>query len=122
MVNGITPRQYNLSGRQIEIYLVPHTHLDPGWIETFEDYYSKKVRVILLNVIKALKADPNKIRITIRLDGDIIEHFKKRVHDEGGGNYQTLLNDTLRQYIQSETEPLEDTLRKVIREELKLAK
>lgn len=69
-----------------------------------------------------IKADPNKIRITIRLDGDIIEHFKKQVHDAGGGNYQTLLNDALRNYIQSETEPLEDTLRKVIREELKLAK
>ena len=69
-----------------------------------------------------VKADPNKIRITIRLDGDIIEYFKKQVHDAGGGNYQTLLNDTLRQYIQSETKPLEDTLRKVIREELKLAK
>jgi len=69
-----------------------------------------------------IKADPNKIRITIRLDGDIIEYFKKQVHDAGGGNYQTLLNDALRNYIQSETEPLEDTLRKVIREELKLAK
>jgi uncharacterized protein (DUF4415 family) len=69
-----------------------------------------------------VKADPNKIRITIRLDGDIVEHFKKKVHDAGGGNYQTLLNDALRNYIQSETEPLEDTLRKVIREELKLAK
>ena len=68
-----------------------------------------------------VKADPNKIRITIRLDGDIIEYFKKRVHDAGGGNYQTLLNEALRKYIQSETEPLEDTLRKVIREELKLA-
>ena len=69
-----------------------------------------------------IKADPNKVRITIRLDGDIIEHFKKQVHDAGGGNYQTLLNDALRTYMQSETEPLEDTLRKVIREELKLAK
>jgi uncharacterized protein (DUF4415 family) len=69
-----------------------------------------------------IKADPNKIRITIRLDGDIIEYFKKQVHDAGGGNYQTLLNDALHNYIQSETEPLEDTLRKVIREELKLAK
>ena len=68
-----------------------------------------------------VKADPNKIRITIRLDGDIIEYFKKLVHDAGGGNYQTLLNDALRHYIQSETEPLEETLRKVIREELKLA-
>lgn len=68
-----------------------------------------------------VKADPNKIRITIRLDGDIIEYFKKQVHDAGGGNYQTLLNDALRNHIQSKTEPLEDTLRKVIREELKLA-
>ena len=69
-----------------------------------------------------VKADPNKIRITIRLDGDIIEYFKKQVHDAGGGNYQTLLNDALRNHIQSKTEPLEETLRKVIREELKLAK
>ena len=68
-----------------------------------------------------VKADPSKIRITIRLDGDIIEHFKKQVHDAGGGNYQTSINDALRKFIQSETEPLEDTLRKVIREELKLA-
>ena len=68
-----------------------------------------------------IKVDPNKIRITIRLDGDIIEYFKKQVHDAGGGNYQTLLNDALRNYIQSETKSLEDTLRKVIREEMKLA-
>jgi hypothetical protein len=44
------------------------------------------------------------------------------VNDAGGGNYQTLLNDALRDYVQSEAEPLEDTLRKVIREELKLTK
>ena len=69
-----------------------------------------------------VKADPNKTRITIRLDGDIIEFFKKQVHDAGGGNYQTLLNNALRNYIQSEAEPLEDTLRKVIREELESAK
>ena len=69
-----------------------------------------------------VKTNPNKIRITIRLDGDIVEYFKKRVHDAGGGNYQTLLNDALRKYIHSEKEPLEDTLRKVIREELQLGK
>ena len=68
-----------------------------------------------------VKVSPNKVRITIRLDNDIVEHFKKQVHDAGGGNYQTLLNDALRQHIRSEAEPLEETLRKVIREELKLA-
>ena len=69
-----------------------------------------------------VKADPNKIRITIRLDGDIIEYFKKQVHDAGGGNYQTLLNDALRNHIQAKTEPLEETMRKVIRKELQLTK
>lgn len=66
-----------------------------------------------------LTADPTKRRITIRLDGDVIDHFKKKVIDAGGGNYQTLINDALREYIRTQTKPLEDTLRKVIREELK---
>ncbi len=68
-----------------------------------------------------VKADPNKVRITIRLDGDIIDHFKEQVHVAGGGNYQTLINDALRSYIQTQSKPLEETLRKVIREELRHA-
>jgi len=66
-----------------------------------------------------VRPDPNKIRITIRLDGDIIDHFKKQVHAAGGGNYQTLINDALRSYIETQSKPLEETLRKVIREELR---
>jgi len=66
-----------------------------------------------------VKPDPNKVRITIRLDGDIIDYFKKQVHVAGGGNYQTLINDALRSYIQTQSKPLEETLRKVIREELR---
>jgi len=68
-----------------------------------------------------IRPDPNKVRITIRLDGDIINHFKKQVHAAGGGNYQTLINDALRAHIQTQSKPLEDTLRKVIREELRHA-
>ena len=66
-----------------------------------------------------IKADPNKVRITIRLDGDIIDHFKQLVHDAGGGNYQTLINDALREFIKAHDKSLEKTLRKIIREELK---
>ena len=62
--------------------------------------------------------DPNKVRITIRLDGDVINHFKKIVHEAGGGNYQTLINNALRKYIEEKNESLEATLRKVIRDEL----
>ncbi len=59
-----------------------------------------------------------KTRITIRIDDDIIEWFRQQVHNAGGGNYQTLINMALRDYINSKREPLEDTLRHVIREEL----
>jgi len=65
--------------------------------------------------------DPNKVRITIRLDADIIEHFKNIVLGAGGGNYQTLINDALREHIQVQDKGLEKALRKVIREELKKA-
>jgi uncharacterized protein (DUF4415 family) len=64
---------------------------------------------------------PGKTRITIRLDDDVIEWFKNRVEDAGGGNYQTLINQALRDYIEGEREPLEDTLRRVVREELRNA-
>lgn len=62
---------------------------------------------------------PNKIRITIRLDADIINHFKTLVHIAGGGNYQSLINEALREYIKSHDRSLEATLRDIIRDELK---
>ena len=62
---------------------------------------------------------PGKTRITIRLDDDILAWFRNEVNQQGGGNYQTLINNALRQHIADTREPLEDTLRRVLREELK---
>jgi len=62
-----------------------------------------------------------KTRITIRLDEDIVQWFKTQVHKAGGGNYQTLINHALREYMASTNEPFEDILRRVLREELKRA-
>ncbi len=62
---------------------------------------------------------PGKTRITIRLDDDILAWFRAKVHVAGGGNYQTLINSALRQHIQQKHEPLEEALRRVLREELK---
>ena len=63
--------------------------------------------------------DPKKVRITIRLDGDIISNFKEQVHKVGGGNYQTMINNALREYIGKRQLSLnENTSRRVIREEL----
>jgi hypothetical protein len=59
-----------------------------------------------------------KTRITIRLDDTILEWFKAQVHAAGGGNYQTLINAALAEHIRRRKEPLEEILRRVIREEL----
>ena len=62
-----------------------------------------------------------KTRITIRIDDDILDWFRGQVHEAGGGNYQTLINAALRMHIDAQApndqERLEETLRRVIREE-----
>jgi len=44
--------------------------------------------------------------------------FREQVNARGGGNYQTTMNEALRAYIRHQDKTLEETLRKVIREEL----
>lgn len=61
---------------------------------------------------------PGKSRITIRIDDDILEWFRNKVESAGGGNYQTMMNSALRQYIETQEGVLESTLRRVIREEI----
>ena len=68
-----------------------------------------------------LPAGGNKVRITIRLDRAILDWFKARVEAQGGGNYQTMLNDALHAYIGRQDQPLEDILRRVVREEIRKA-
>jgi uncharacterized protein (DUF4415 family) len=61
----------------------------------------------------------NKVRITIRLDQDIVDWFRSKVEEQGGGNYQSMLNDALRKYMENQEQPLEEVLRRVVREELR---
>jgi uncharacterized protein (DUF4415 family) len=62
---------------------------------------------------------PGKTRVTIRLDNCVLDWFRKQVDDTGGGNYQALINDALLEHIARRREPLESTIRRVIREELR---
>lgn len=66
-----------------------------------------------------MKATAGKTRITIRLDNVLLDWFRQRAHALGGASYQNLINDALAQHVASEREPLERTLRRVIREELR---
>ena len=53
-----------------------------------------------------------KKRLTMYLDAALIEYFKAKA---GARGYQTLINDALKRAIEQET--LEDTLRRVLRED-----
>ena len=61
---------------------------------------------------------PGKERITIRLDADILDWFRQQATAQGGGNYQTMINQALREYMLNRQAPLEVLVRRVVREEL----
>jgi uncharacterized protein (DUF4415 family) len=60
-----------------------------------------------------------KTRITIRSDDEILNWFRREVHKNGGGNYQTRINHALREYIKKCPESLEEVVRRVVREEVR---
>ena len=74
--------------------------------------FSKGKRGPVLRVAKG------KTRITIRIDDDVLGWFRDQVHSAGGGNYQTLMNKALRDFIEHRHESLESIIRKVLRQEL----
>ena len=59
------------------------------------------------------RLSPGKTRITIRLDSDMVNWFRDQVNQKGGGNYQTMINEALRSYMQRQDDLLEETLRRV---------
>jgi len=67
----------------------------------------------------AVVKQKGKLRITIYIDDDVLEAFRER-GDNAGKGYQTMINEALRDYLGKSTQVLdEDTLRRVIREEIK---
>lgn len=73
--------------------------------------------------IAAPEPEPRgKTRITIRLDEDVVDHFLKEAEASGGAvGYQTLINEALRQHLEGKAPKLEETLRRVLREEMRMA-
>lgn len=67
---------------------------------------------------KLQAATGGKTRITMRVDNEVLAVFKARA-EIGGGNYQTLLNEALKQVATGQT--LAEVVRKTIREELHAA-
>ena len=54
-----------------------------------------------------LPVPTGKTRVTIRLDDDLLDWFRDQVDKAGGGNYQSLINHALRDFVDRSREPLE---------------
>ncbi|MEX0806380.1 MAG: BrnA antitoxin family protein [Candidatus Binatia bacterium] len=63
-----------------------------------------------------VKPEPGKTKISIRLDNAVLEYFRSLVDTAGGGNYQTLINDALLEYVHRRSTL--DVVRQAVREEL----
>lgn len=63
-----------------------------------------------------IKAEPGKTKISIRLDNLILDYFRNLVDKAGGGNYQTLINNALLEYVHRSSTL--DVVRQTIQEEL----
>ena len=58
-----------------------------------KEYDFSKAKLVVPHI------DPRKTRITIRIDTQILNWFRRRVDEAGGGNYQTMINEALKSYI-----------------------
>ncbi len=70
-------------------------------------------------VVPEPPVEKGKVKITIRLDEDLLDHFGAIVDASGGRTgYQTLINAALREHVEGKSPKMEETLRRIIREEL----
>lgn len=65
---------------------------------------------------------PGTTRVTLRLDEEVLDWFRRRVPAAGGGDYQRLIDNALRDHISRNGQTLEELLRRIVREELSRAR
>ncbi len=72
---------------------------------------------------RVLPAEPEvegKTRLNVRLDREVVDRFFEMAERSGDAtSYETLINSALREYLAGQAPKFEETLRRIIREELR---
>eukprot|EP00041_Stephanoeca_diplocostata_P031583 m.986401 g.986401 ORF g.986401 m.986401 type:complete len:1079 (-) comp23989_c0_seq3:41-3277(-) len=67
------------------IHIIPHSHMDTGWLKTVDDYYSQNVQYIYSNVVISLMSDKNRRFLVaetlfFKMFYEDYEHFQENIH------------------------------------------
>ncbi|CAL0321770.1 unnamed protein product [Lupinus luteus] len=57
---SVTYRGNEWDSEKLKVFVVPHSHNDPGWKLTVEEYYDRQSRHILDTIVQTLQKDPRR--------------------------------------------------------------
>lgn len=66
---------------KLKVFVVPHSHNDPGWLRTFDEYYDHDTKGILTNMLRHLNANENMKFIWAEISY-LARWFEKLSHDD----------------------------------------
>jgi alpha-mannosidase II len=55
----VQPKPYSKDA-PLNVFVLPHSHCDPGWIKTFDEYFQQQTKHILTTVVTALQLNPKR--------------------------------------------------------------